>query len=437
LSEALAVDPDSFEQYSVKLRGKDKLLTGVEIDLLAHKLQDVEDIASLEIFEPLLYSVRKSQNAADIHMGTSHAIVRGYLDMNLTSRLMDRLIPFKLDYGIFLDEFSATLLLNELTLSQDWTRCSVLAEDLMLQETFFSPLLRRSCALALMHHVKDGGLQRRSDKWALDKEEAATLLESTEEELRYMHFRPNEWNDGHFDLADPKARVAKALTMIGAQEGGEIGASCRLLGAALQGEESLLGTISLLASLDRSVSTDVNDLVTSLHQDSAQVSAAVLGLIKSRSDCCDELQKLVDADVHDGFDDFQSRYEAQITDWSRERKELAKEEIHENQVREVRELAMQQLKELEKQEEILTYFENEFKLELLSHMATEKSKAAEIPKDKYDKYLETLHPDLIDLQAKTGKTWLPVPNRKSTKGSAVANKLYHHADYYRVPWWSI
>merc|ERR1712025_1365575 len=97
--------------------------TAVEMDSLAHKLQDVEDLASIEVFEPLLRGVRVSPRAADFHWGTSHAIIRGYLDMNLSMRLTDRLLPAKLEYGIYLDGYSASLLLNDLMLKGDWTRC--------------------------------------------------------------------------------------------------------------------------------------------------------------------------------------------------------------------------------------------------------------------------------------------------------------------------
>merc|ERR1712228_119888 len=102
--------------------------------------------------------------------------------------------------------------------------------------------------------------------------------------------------------------------------------------------------------------------------------------LKTRSiDCDAELVELIERDVATGVDEFRGSYDALMASWTAERLTAAEKEHWANQEREMRRLAMEQIKDLEKQEEVLTYFENELTVELLSNLATQKTKESEIP----------------------------------------------------------
>ena len=439
LSRTQSFNDDSFEKYSITLLDKSNrgfANSAVQLDTLAHKLQDVEDLASLEIFEPLLRGVRQSPAAGDLHWGTSHAIVRGYLDMNLSIRLTDRLLPAKLEYGVFLDGYSALFLLNDLVLKKDWTRCSKVAEDLMLQECFYSPLLRRMCMLSVLRHFLAGGVDQRQEAWEEADEEEQQRLSVQDEVLQYYHYRPNGYHDGHFDLKTPTEIVGKTASMLGQEEGGELGAAFSLLGAALSGEEAAGKMIADLEAFDRQVAASVVEAVAARFEGNEDMLSKLHALKTSTLDCEAELTKLIQADVSAGVDEFRGSYDALMRAWSEERLTVAEKEHWIDQEKEMRRLATEQLKSLEKQEEVLTYFENELKVELLSNLAVQKKKEDEVPLNPFERYVRTLHPDLVDHKKNMDKTWYPVPCRRTARGNAGADEIYYWADYYNRPWWS-
>jgi len=439
LAQSQTLNPDGYEKYSIFLLDKSNRgypNTAVEMDSLAHKLQDVEDLASIEVFEPLLRGVRVSPRAADFHWGTSHAIIRGYLDMNLSMRLTDRLLPAKLEYGIYLDGYSATLLLNDLMLKGDWTRCSKIAEDLMLQENFYSPLLRRMCMLSVLKHYQAEGVDRRRESW--EEAEAERKAEEAQEEevLQYYHYLPNGYDDDHFDLKSPADIVGKTANMLGIEEGGELGASFLLLGSALRGKEALLKTVVDLNAFDRKVATSIKDWVLSVFTDDAEADELIGKLQTTSVDCEATLRELIESEVKIGVDEFRGSYEALMAGWSEERRVLAEKEHWANQEKEMRRLATEQIKNLEKQEEVLTYFENELKVELLADLAVKKTKEKEVVLNPFERYVRSLHPDLVDHKKRLGKTWLPVECRRAGVGNQGADEIYYWQDYYKRPWWS-
>jgi len=329
LAKSQSFNADSFERYSIQILDKSNRgypNTAVEIDTLAHKLQDVEDLASLEIFEPLFRGVRQSPAAGDFHWGTSHAIVRGYLDMNLSMRLTDRLLPAKLEYGLFLDGYSAAFLLNDLMLKKDWARCSKIAEDLMLQECFYSPLLRHACMLSVLRHFVDGGVDQRQQNWEEAEEEEQQRLSLEEEVLEYYHYRPNGYDDGHFDLKSPLDIVGKTASMLGREEGGELGAAFLLLGAGLRGEEEMTKTLVDLNAFDRKVPSAVVEALAARFEGNEEIVAKLGELKTSTIDCDAELVAMIEKEVSTGLDEFRGSYDALMASWTEERLAIAEKE---------------------------------------------------------------------------------------------------------------
>jgi len=439
LAQTQSLVPDNYERYSISLLDKSHRgypNTTVELDTLAHKFQDVEDLAALDIFEPLLRAVRVSPQAANFHWGTSHAIVRGYLDMNLSSRLTDRLLAPKTEYGVFLDGYSAAFLLNDTISKEDWTRGGKIAEDLMQQETFFSSLLRRMCMLSAWKHFQTGGVDERQANWEAEEEERVAEESKEEEKLEYYHFLPNGYNDDLFDLKRPLDLAGKTAMMVGFEEGGDVGASFMLFGSALRGEEALRKTLVDLNAFDRKVATSIVDSVSARFAENADVGELTGKLQTSSIDIEAELTSLIESEVKTGVDEFRGGYEALMKGWTEERRVLTEAEHWKNQEKEIRRLAREQIAALEKQEEVLTYFENELKVELMADMAMKKTKEKETKLSPFERYVKRLHPDLVDHKKRLGKTWLPVECRKSKRGTEGADELYHWADYYKRPWWS-
>ena len=290
--------------------------------------------------------------------------------------------------------------------------------------------------LSVWRHFFAGGVDQRQAAWEEADEEERERLEQEEEVLEYYPYRPNDYHDGHFDLKTPVEIVGKTASMLGREEGGELGAAFQLIGAALRGEDELAVAISDLDAFDRLVPSAAIDAVVGKFEGNEETTNKLGALKISSMDCDAELEKLITGDVDSGTNEFRGSYDALMASWSEERLTVAEREHWSNQDKEMRRLAMEQLKNLEKQEEVLTYFENELKVELLSNLAGQKMKEDEVPLNPYERYVRSLHPDLVEHKKNLDKTWLPVASRRTAYGNEGADELHYWADFYNKPWWS-
>ncbi|OQV15880.1 hypothetical protein BV898_09976 [Hypsibius exemplaris] len=126
------------EQFFNELRKKfeaDGMGSPLDVDIFATAVQRPEDLDSLH---ELLVFLRNSKNTPLTRSSTFNAVIRTHLDLERYDDLM-KILADKIKYGIFLDHYTANLLMDkfiELKRLPDAVRVAI---DLMFQEDFDHP----------------------------------------------------------------------------------------------------------------------------------------------------------------------------------------------------------------------------------------------------------------------------------------------------------
>ena len=89
---------------------------------------------------------------------TPHAVVRNAVDVKQTDILM-KLLENRLKYGLILDDFTNTFLINKMLKDQNYRDASKSAILMMLQEEYDIPIAKNMATYAIfmyINHMKTG-----------------------------------------------------------------------------------------------------------------------------------------------------------------------------------------------------------------------------------------------------------------------------------------
>ncbi|KAB0799649.1 hypothetical protein PPYR_07529 [Photinus pyralis] len=320
-------------------------INAVDVDVFAHSVRDESYIEELL---DLLYKLRMSADTCNTLNSTSHAVIRDFTNFAKTDQLLQTLDD-RLNYGVFLDHYTANLLLDTFWKSKDYRSGARVASQLMLQEDFNHPI---SSSLSLLHCFKF--LQNPSE-WPQPPKP-----EEPEEEVRVrVKYVRNPHDDEHFDLKDPHRIVGKTLIEIARPFQDSLNRSFYLLGVMLYKPDKAVGVIDKFVKDNVVVYKNVLSVVPeealgTFSVDKLQMESVELGILEDNVRTA--VNKMSEKDIA-------VQCEAYVR-WEKERKEAL-----ENQHKRL--LAMQRLSNIEKlqkdmkeKEMLLWFFENEEKIEL-------------------------------------------------------------------------
>ncbi|KAL1505475.1 hypothetical protein ABEB36_005039 [Hypothenemus hampei] len=202
---------------------KNRQLNALDIDIFANALQDES------LYNELLDVVHKLRLTADTNNtldSTSHAVVRALLQFGKIDDLLNALDD-RLNYGLFLDYYTANILMDCFWKSKSYASGARVASQLMLQEEFEHPL---SCNFSLLHCYN---YLLNPVGWP----EYVPPPEPEEEiKIRVKYIR-NPYDDEHFDLRDAQKIVGKTLSMFSKNKSDPLHQSFRILGLVLFGKD--------------------------------------------------------------------------------------------------------------------------------------------------------------------------------------------------------
>ncbi|RUS89326.1 hypothetical protein EGW08_002933 [Elysia chlorotica] len=379
-------------------------VSAIDMNVLVHQLRNMDDDEA-DFIEDLLARFNMCQSSIPPSDSTAHAIIRSFLTKSYdgSARLV-RLLSQPLQYGLFPDHYSLNLLLDKLIDSGDPAGASRVAYHTMLQEDLSSnPVHTLLCLQAAVARVLQGPI---SDL-ALPEPEKVEDEEEDWIKVKYIKFPVY---DDHFDIKDERFLLGKTLHMLAQVQTPKcpelIVTSLGLIGSGIHHKfsqglavlekvvDSSSGSVPLQAlelfseSLESVQARDpeepeveialrtVDDVIhrllpTTEEKDEFQRR---FGQLKEKLVSQEKIQE--DFDLGPAVKDFvrselpnyeKSDIEEQInkfSQWQRERESELTHQVEELMKNQRMEEIKKQVKELQEQEELLSYFDFEEKIRL-------------------------------------------------------------------------
>ncbi|KAI4485588.1 hypothetical protein M0802_012710 [Mischocyttarus mexicanus] len=357
--------PDLYLELESKYNNVGKV-SALDIDIFANIVNEKSE--GNELID-LLYKLRMSAEACNILDSTHHAVVRFFLKHNNIDDLFE-VLNDRLNYGIFPDHYCYNILMNKFIKDKNFVSAAKVAGLLMLQEDSAHPLCNILSIYSCHKYLEN------SSDWKIPE----VKVDDTKEEIKIrVPYIRNPYFDDHFDLVDPLKIVGKTLVFQGKQMDNSLGRTCQLRGMILYQKYTKAKQLInkwLINIKEDIVHEEIFDLIK---QDNANIPEdqvteefkdllIVIDTLKNNNLHKENLIERIENEIKFAVDqctetDINEQNKI-FVEWERIREETLKEQqmLLDKQLR--FEKIQKMKEELEKKERLLTFFENEEKIEL-------------------------------------------------------------------------
>uniref|UniRef100_A0A0R3RQ66 Protein-serine/threonine phosphatase n=1 Tax=Elaeophora elaphi TaxID=1147741 RepID=A0A0R3RQ66_9BILA len=176
---------------------------------IAEELDQLDDVLKI------VYKLRHIEMTGRMLPSTEYALIRLLLKHHKTDILL-AILADPINYGIFLNEHSACLVIDNFLEADKFTDAARVAIYVMLQEMFQSALLNWLCIYSSLRWIELPIEQRvfkelpSLDHIAGTERDSGNVDEEDEVVFKFPYLK-NEYNDMHFDLTDPDQLIGKNL----------------------------------------------------------------------------------------------------------------------------------------------------------------------------------------------------------------------------------
>jgi len=200
------------------------LASHIDLDIFANALllskndgiisntQDIE--TRFEQIEELLRRFRTTSEAVKMLDSTPHAVVRNAVDVKQTDILM-KLLENRLKYGLILDDFTNTFLINKMLKDQNYRDASKSAILMMLQEEYDIPIAKNMATYAIFMYINHMKTETELLPWDPLPEEVIPEPED-EVKVRVEEIENPDFDD-HFDIVKKEHLLGKTLAKMASQ----------------------------------------------------------------------------------------------------------------------------------------------------------------------------------------------------------------------------
>jgi len=244
--------------FAVGLQEKldiDGQVPAIDVDILANKLEFLDPF-QLDYALNVFSRFRDTAQTGAAPPSLQHAVIRALLKFGETERLL-YILNHRLKYGIFLDQYSANMCMNDLIEKEAYYEAGLVAIELMLIEDFGSDLTRLMAIYCSYMALEQTPHEK------LSEEINPADPEPEDEELVKVDFIINPWYDDHWDLPTAAHRLGKTLAMATNNASfteDKLSCSIRLLGFAhWQKFQSGIDLLQKLANTEGKISIDAVD----------------------------------------------------------------------------------------------------------------------------------------------------------------------------------
>lgn len=178
------------------------VISAIDVDIFANAIKDA---TYLEELRDLVHKLRLSAETGNMLESTNHAVVRNYIQYERIPDLID-ILKDPLNYGVFLDDYTANILLDKLLTSSNYEQAANVASLIMLQEEYTNEITNSLCQFAALKYIM--GYTKPENIVTEEKNQ------KVEEKKIRVKFVRNPYFDDHFDLKDLYLLSGKTLAWI-------------------------------------------------------------------------------------------------------------------------------------------------------------------------------------------------------------------------------
>lgn len=182
--------------------GSKGTISAIDVDVFANAIKDP---LHLEELKDLLHKLRLSAETGNILESTSHATVRNFINFGYIDELVG-ILKEPLNYGVFLDDFSANILLNELLKEEKFELAANVAALVMLQEEFTNELTCTLCQYSCYKYIISYTPPQQAPP-----EDKPKKVEEIKIRVKFLR---NPYFDDHFDIKDTYLLSGKTLAWV-------------------------------------------------------------------------------------------------------------------------------------------------------------------------------------------------------------------------------
>ncbi|KAF6199573.1 hypothetical protein GE061_007599 [Apolygus lucorum] len=337
--------------------------TAADIDIFANAIRDDEHLDELD---DLLHRFRLGTGSENTLPSTHHAVVRAYLDAGETSELL-RILDDRLNYGVFLDDYSNLLLMDHFVKQEDFASAAKIACMRMLQEDFSHPLVNYVSLFVCHKYLQSPA------GWEVESSEPE--VDDGEEVRVRVTFLRNPFFDDHFDLRDPNALIGKTFHLITMNMDDDLGKNYHALGLCLHkkweaAEKFITAALKQGTKFHSSAIEVIDKFVGSLPEEEQKSLESLKKAVTSARDSAVEKDLL--AETADKVKTLVLSEEPKIikeqrqafSAWEDQRERVLKDELEELKKKK-RLIEVDKMKqELKEEEEQIFFFDNEDKMDI-------------------------------------------------------------------------
>lgn len=340
------------------------------LDIFANK---IEDHRHMDEMADLMQKLRTTAEASNTFDSSQHALIRNYIDNNNLDSLV-HILDHRSAYGIFLDHYSANLLLDKMIQEKNYKFGARFATLIALQEDFDNPIATNMMLYTCYKFMNS--IEEFDDLAVKPEEVVETKPKKKKEEIKVrVAYLRNPNFDDHFELKNSYHLLGKTFLYLADEVkpwNATLSNSLNLLGFALyekfekgikflaeaKAEPFFKETVEMVKLLAEKVDLEANE-------NAKQFYEAVNALTSLKEDKVDELiEQAIKKAVSEQEASFIENQKKIYDQWIVERDEKLSQEIHRLQ-RIQRLLNVEKLQEdLVTEEQKLWFFENEDNLEL-------------------------------------------------------------------------
>lgn len=341
--------------YDIKQEGKDR---AIDVDMYMNKVTPNAEVHLDEITD-LLQKTRLTEEASNTLDSTGHAVIRNLIDTDHIAELL-HILENRLTYGVFLDSYIASYVLNVLIQREDFHSAARVAGLLMLEEDFSDPLVRAFSLHSAFKYLE------KCEPFHEPSPEAPPVKGKVQEVKVRVKFLRNEFFDDHFDLTDHKHIVGKSLVLLGKFLDPVLAVNSQLLGYTLYQKNEKAG--ELLKSTKSDVfHKDVVDYCVQFAEEGSDLRALLETLAKGNlktEKFEDVTRALIETSVKEHEAKAIENQKQLYQSWNVFREQKYKEALDvvdkKKRVAEIEKLQ----EEMKLEEQKLWFFENEDKIDL-------------------------------------------------------------------------